>query len=101
VVVREGDVEATADGLKFGEADIQQQKRLFRDAALKNVAILRLIDNTLQAKRDHAIGEEFFRDILDEHFSRDEVERQFDRSQLGALRRSVRLRLGERPALPS
>jgi NitT/TauT family transport system ATP-binding protein len=77
-VVREGDVEATPEGLKFGEADIQHQKVLFRDAALKNVAILRLIDNTLQAKRDHAIGEEFFRDILDEHFSRDEVERQFD-----------------------
>ena len=51
---------------------------MFRDAALKNVAILRLIENTLHAKRDHAIGEEFFRDILDEHFSSDEVERQFD-----------------------
>jgi NitT/TauT family transport system ATP-binding protein len=77
-VVREGDVEATPEGLTFGEADIQQQKRLFRAAALKNVAILRLIENTLHAKRDRAIGEEFFRDILDEHFSREEVERQFD-----------------------
>ena len=53
------------------------QKQLFRKAALKNIAILRLIENTLHAKRDHAIGEEFFRDILDEHFSTDEVERQF------------------------
>jgi NitT/TauT family transport system ATP-binding protein len=51
---------------------------MFRDAALKNVAILRLIENTLHAKRDHAIGEEFFRDILDEHFSAAEVERQFE-----------------------
>ena len=32
----------------------------------------------MHAKRDHAIGEEFFRDILDEHFSADEVERQFE-----------------------
>jgi NitT/TauT family transport system ATP-binding protein len=78
VVVREGDVEITPEGRKFGEADIQTQKQLFREAALKNVAILRLIENTLHAKRDHAIGEEFFRDILDEHFSADEVERQFD-----------------------
>ena len=77
-VLREGDVEITPEGRKFGEADIQMQKQLFRDAALKHVAILRLIENTLHAKRDHAIGEEFFRDILDEHFSSDEVERQFE-----------------------
>jgi len=78
VHVREGDVEITPEGRRFGEADIQTQKQLFREAALKNVAILRLIENTLHAKRDHAIGEEFFRDILDEHFSSDEVGRQFD-----------------------
>jgi NitT/TauT family transport system ATP-binding protein len=77
-VVREGDVEITPEGRKFGEADIQTQKEIFREAALKNIAILRLIENTLHAKRDHAIGEEFFRDILDEHFSADEVERQFE-----------------------
>jgi NitT/TauT family transport system ATP-binding protein len=77
-VLHEGDVEITPEGRQFGEADIQSQKLLFRDAALKNVAILRLIENTLHAKRDRAIGEEFFRDILDEHFSADEVERQFE-----------------------
>jgi NitT/TauT family transport system ATP-binding protein len=77
-VVHEGDVEMTSEGRAFGEADIQAQKELFREAALKNVAILRLIESTLHAKRDHAIGEEFFRDILDDHFSREEVERQFD-----------------------
>src|SRR5271169_436768 len=77
-VLNEGDVEITPEGRQFGEADIQTQKQMFRDAALKNVAILRLIENTLHAKRDHAIGEEFFRDILDEHFSADEVERQFE-----------------------
>jgi NitT/TauT family transport system ATP-binding protein len=76
-VLREGDVEITPEGRAFAEADIQTQKMVFREAALKNIAILRLIENTLHAKRDHAIGEEFFRDILDEHFSPDEVERQF------------------------
>jgi len=77
-VLREGDVEITPEGRRFGEADIQTQKQIFREAALNNVALLRLIENTLHAKRDHAIGEEFFRDILDEHFSSDEVERQFE-----------------------
>ncbi|HEY1731153.1 MAG TPA: nitrate/sulfonate/bicarbonate ABC transporter ATP-binding protein [Terriglobales bacterium] len=76
-VLREGDVEITPEGRAFAEADIQTQKTVFREAALKNIAILRLIENTLHAKRDHAIGEEFFRDILDEHFSSEEVERQF------------------------
>ncbi len=76
--LHEGDVEITPEGRRFGEADIQTQKAIFREAALKNVAILRLIENTLHAKRDHAIDAEFFRDILDEHFSAEEVERQFE-----------------------
>jgi NitT/TauT family transport system ATP-binding protein len=76
--LREGDVAITPEGRAFGEADIQTQKAIFRQAALKHVALLRLIENTLHAKRDRAIGEEFFRDILDEHFSAAEVERQFE-----------------------
>ena len=76
--LREGDVAITPEGRAFGEADIQAQKAIFRQAALKHVALLRLIENTLHAKRDRAIGEEFFRDILDEHFSAAEVERQFE-----------------------
>ncbi len=76
--VLEGDVTITPEGRAFGEADIQGQKAIFRKAALEHIALLRLIENTLHAKRDRAIGEEFFRDILDEHFSADEVERQFE-----------------------
>ena len=38
---REGDVEITPEGRAFAEADIQTQKMRFRDAALKNIAILR------------------------------------------------------------
>ena len=64
---------ATSRSRRKGEPSakptFRRQKQLFREAALKNIAILRLIENTLHAKRDHAIGEEFFRDILDEHFS--------------------------------
>ena len=77
-VLQEGDVTITPEGRAFGEADIQGQKAIFRKAALDHIALLRLIENTLHAKRDRAIGEEFFRDILDEHFSAAEVERQFE-----------------------
>jgi NitT/TauT family transport system ATP-binding protein len=76
--LKEGDVEITAEGIRFAEADILTRKILFRQAALKHVVILRQIDSVLHAKTDHSIPEEFFYDILDEHFSQDEVERQFE-----------------------
>ena len=76
--LKEGDVQITAEGARFAEADILTRKILFRQAALKHVVILQQIDSILHAKTDHSISQEFFYDILDEHFSQDEVERQFD-----------------------
>jgi len=76
--LKEGDVQITAEGARFAEADILTRKILFRQAALNHVVILQQIDRILHAKADHSIPEEFFYDILDEHFSQDEVERQFD-----------------------
>ncbi len=76
--LKEGDVEITSEGTAFAAAEILERKTLFRDAALKHIAILQCIDSVLKAKSDHSIPEEFFHDILDEHFSQDEVERQFD-----------------------
>src|SRR6202522_3601199 len=73
-----GDVQLNAEGTQFAEADILTRKILFRQAALNHVVILQQIDSILHAKNDHAISQEFFYDILDEHFSQDEVERQFD-----------------------
>jgi NitT/TauT family transport system ATP-binding protein len=76
--LKEGDAEITTEGVHFSEADILGRKILFRQAALKHVVILQQIDNVLHAKKDHSISQEFFYDILDEHFSQDEVERQFE-----------------------
>ena len=76
--LKEGDVEITPEGSRFAEADILTRKTLFRQAALNHVMILQQIDSVLHAKTDHSISEEFFYDILDEHFSQDEVERQFE-----------------------
>jgi len=76
--LNEGDVEITPEGVRFAEADILTRKILFRQAALTHVVILQQIDSILHAKTDRSISEEFFYDILDEHFSQDEVERQFD-----------------------
>jgi NitT/TauT family transport system ATP-binding protein len=76
--LKEGDVEITPEGIQFAEADILARKTLFREAALKHIVILQQIDSVLHAKSDHSISQEFFYDILDEHFSEDEVERQFE-----------------------
>jgi len=76
--LKEGDVELTKEGITFADADIQTRKVLFRQAALEHVTILKQIDSILKRKSDHAIADEFFHDILDEHFSEDEVQRQLD-----------------------
>jgi NitT/TauT family transport system ATP-binding protein len=74
----EGDVQITPQGVIFADSDIQQRKVLFRQAALEHVTILKQIDSVLKRKSDHSIADEFFHDILDEHFAEDEVQRQFD-----------------------
>jgi len=78
VLLREGDVQITPQGVRFADADIQQRKILFREAALEHVTILRQIDSVLRRKSDHSISDEFFHDILDEYFAEDEVQRQFE-----------------------
>ena len=77
-LLKEGDVQITPQGIAFAEADIQQRKILFRQAALEHVTILKQIDSVLKRKSDHSIADEFFHDILDEHFAEDEVQRQFE-----------------------
>jgi NitT/TauT family transport system ATP-binding protein len=73
-----GDVELTATGKAFAEADIETRKVLFRQAALAHVTLLQQIDHALQNKSDHTMPLEFFRDLLQERFSDEEVERQVD-----------------------
>ncbi len=76
--LKEGDVEISPQGIAFADADIQSRKMLFRQAALEHITLLKQIDSILKRKSDHSISDEFFRDILDEHFAEDEMERQFD-----------------------
>jgi len=77
-LLKEGVVQITPQGIEFANADIQHRKVLFREAALEHVTILKQIDSILKHKADHSIADEFFHDILDEHFAEDEVQRQFE-----------------------
>jgi len=74
----EGDVNITPEGRTWAEADIDEQKRLFRQASLSRVLLFQQIEKTLQQKADHSIPLELFRDILDEHHPEAEIQRQLD-----------------------
>ena len=75
---RQGDVQITSSGKEFAEADILERKRLFREAVLSHAMLIRQIRNALERKSDGAIPLEFFHDVLDEHFSQEDVQRQTD-----------------------
>jgi NitT/TauT family transport system ATP-binding protein len=78
VKVTEGDVEITPAGLEFANALILRQKELFRNAALEHVALLKQIKRALESKSDHTLPDDFFHDILDEHFTEEETVRQLE-----------------------
>ncbi|MCS7157065.1 MAG: nitrate/sulfonate/bicarbonate ABC transporter ATP-binding protein [Blastocatellia bacterium] len=78
VNLQEGDVEITPEGQAFAEADILTRKALFRQAALQHVRLLQQIEHALRTKSDHALPDDFFLDILEEHFSEEESQRQLD-----------------------
>jgi len=76
IVVSEGACEITPEGRAFAEADIPGRKVVFRRAALAHVPLLRQIENALKMKSDKQVSDDFFYDILEEHFSEDEASRQ-------------------------
>ena len=76
--VEEGDAIITPEGYAFAQADIQTRKAIFRKAALANVPLLRQMEQALKAKSNRTLSEDFFRDLLDEHFSQEESRRQLE-----------------------
>jgi NitT/TauT family transport system ATP-binding protein len=73
-----GDIELTPSGKRFAEADISTRKQVFREAALAHVTLLQQMNSALASKSDHTMPLELFRDILEEYFSDDEVQRQVE-----------------------
>jgi NitT/TauT family transport system ATP-binding protein len=73
-----GDIEVTPSGTAFAEADISTRRGLFRQAALANVTLLQQMNSILISKSDHTMPLEFFRDLLQEHFSDHEAQQQVD-----------------------
>ncbi len=78
LTVEEGDAAITGSGTAFANSEILRQKELFREAAQQSVLLLRQIRRALDAKSDHTVPEEFFLDMLDEQFSKEECLRQME-----------------------
>jgi NitT/TauT family transport system ATP-binding protein len=76
--VEEGDAIITPEGQSFAQADIQARKAIFRKAALAHIPLLRQMEQALKAKSNRTLNDEFFRDLLDEHFGEDESRRQLE-----------------------
>ena len=60
------------------EADIPTRQSLFRTALLARVDLIQKMKSALDSKSDHVMPLEFFHDILDEHFTESEVEKQLE-----------------------
>jgi NitT/TauT family transport system ATP-binding protein len=71
-------IELTPAGEAFAEAGIAARKEVFREAALAHVTLLQQMHKALASKSDHTMPLELFRDILEERFSDDDVQRQID-----------------------
>jgi len=78
LTVDSGYVIITDLGREFAAADIQHRKQLFREALLARVSLFQQIASALHAKKDGTIPAELFRDLLDEHCSEAESQRQVD-----------------------
>jgi NitT/TauT family transport system ATP-binding protein len=75
--VAEGDVIITDTGKEFATAGIHRSHEIFKEQLLSRVPLTAVVLRVLEEKRDGRIGKEFLLDILDEHFSDEEAEKQF------------------------
>jgi NitT/TauT family transport system ATP-binding protein len=76
--VEQGDAEITELGRELAGGGIQRRKEIFREASLAHVPVLQQMASALQTKKDGTMLLDFFHDLLDEHFTDDEVHKQLD-----------------------
>ena len=77
-MVREGDVTLTENGRTFADAEVDDARDIFCDQALKFAPMVRTMHEVLRASRGRPVHEDFFMDILDEHYSDEEARNQFE-----------------------
>jgi len=76
--ISEGDFILTEKGKQWAEADALGKKEIFRDAALENIQLIKQIVQVLTTMSKHRVSEEFFIDILKNHFTPEEAWNQLE-----------------------
>ena len=76
--VSDADLELTARGKEWVEADILTSKQLFADTTATRAPLVRAIVRSLEATGDGTLNERFFLDLLGRGFSEDEARAQLD-----------------------
>ena len=74
---REGDFIVTDRGKQFSEADTLVKKELFRNLAISNIPLIKQLMKVLQTTANR-MSEDFFIEILENHFTTDEAWRQLE-----------------------
>lgn len=76
--VEQGDVTLTPIGKQFADAEVEEARMLFRAQVLEKAPMVQCIYEVLKASKSGAMKREFFIDVLDESYSAEEAEAQFD-----------------------
>ncbi|AEJ38256.1 ABC transporter related protein [Sulfobacillus acidophilus TPY] len=73
--VKAGDIRLTPLGEEFVAGDIGDRKAIILKQ-LREIPLFQMIERVLRSKASHSMAKDFFLDILEEHFSPKEAERQ-------------------------
>lgn len=76
--IREGDIALTDLGLRYIDGDILERKEVFCEAVAANVVLVNQVLQALRSSRRQSMDEEFFLELLENHFTREEAERQME-----------------------
>jgi len=76
--IKEGDFIITDMGRQFSDADALKKKELFKATALNNIQLLKQITQVLQSTSKRRISEDFFLEILANHFTTEEAWNQLE-----------------------
>ena len=99
--VHDAQLEITDVGREFAGADIDTSKKIFGELIAERAPLIKAILRALRATEDGTLREGFFLDLLRRGFSADEAPPAArHRHRVGAVRRAVRVRLGNRSAGP-
>ncbi|CAD5932999.1 putative ABC transporter ATP-binding protein MJ0412 [Planktothrix tepida] len=78
IAIREGDLNLKPIALEFIQGNIDQRKQIIRQQLLQHIRLVQQIYNLCHSKQNHRIPEDLVLDILNNHFSPKEAQRQLN-----------------------